>query len=72
MTKHIGIVACSAEGAALCYRTICAEAAALLGDHRHPEISMHTFSLGDYMPAIRTGNWFSSTMVISFGCWARS
>ena len=24
MTKHIGIVVCSAEGAALCYRTICA------------------------------------------------
>ena len=29
--KHIGIVAVSAEGAALCYRTICAEGAALLG-----------------------------------------
>jgi aspartate/glutamate racemase len=28
---HIGIVACSAEGAALCYRTICAEGAAVLG-----------------------------------------
>jgi aspartate racemase len=26
MSKHIGIVACSAEGAALCYRTICSEA----------------------------------------------
>ena len=26
MAKHIGIVACSAEGAALCYRTLCAEA----------------------------------------------
>jgi|AntAceMinimDraft_16_1070373.scaffolds.fasta_scaffold50278_2 hypothetical protein len=28
MTKHIGIVACSAEGAALCYRTLCKEAPA--------------------------------------------
>ncbi len=28
MPQHIGIVACSAEGAALCYRTICAEGAA--------------------------------------------
>ena len=27
MTQHIGIVACSAEGAALCYRTICVEGA---------------------------------------------
>jgi aspartate racemase len=30
MAKHIGIVACSAEGAALCYRTICDEAPALM------------------------------------------
>lgn len=27
MTQHIGIVGCSAEGAALCYRTICEEGA---------------------------------------------
>ena len=25
MAAHIGIVACSAEGAALCYRTLCME-----------------------------------------------
>jgi len=37
MTKHIGIVAVSAEGAALCYRTICNEDAALLGSHAHPK-----------------------------------
>src|SRR5262249_14234311 len=30
MTDHIGIVACSAEGAALCYRTICVEGAEFL------------------------------------------
>jgi aspartate racemase len=59
MTKpqHIGIVACSAEGAALCYRTICAEASALLGRHMHPEISMHTHCLGDYMEAIERDDW---------------
>ena len=33
MTKHIGIVGCSAEGAALCYRTICLEAEPLMGKH---------------------------------------
>ncbi|HEV7715116.1 MAG TPA: hypothetical protein VGO53_05955 [Steroidobacteraceae bacterium] len=27
MSRHIGIVACTAEGAALCYRTICVEQA---------------------------------------------
>ena len=57
MTKHIGIVACSAEGAALCYRTICKEAPALMGEHRHPEISMHTHPLSEYMVPIRAGNW---------------
>lgn len=57
MAKHIGIVACSAEGAALCYRTICAEAVALMGEHMHPEVSMHTHPLADYVPHIRSGNW---------------
>lgn len=47
--RHIGIVACSAEGAALCYRTICAEGAALLGPHAHPEVSMHTHPLSAYV-----------------------
>lgn len=46
---HIGIVACSAEGAALCYRTICAEGAAILGPHAHPEVSLHSASLADYV-----------------------
>ena len=45
---HIGIVACSAEGAALCYRTLCAEGAALLGPHAHPEVSLHGHSLAKY------------------------
>ena len=57
MAKHIGIVACSAEGAALCYRTLCAEAPALMGVHMHPEVSMHTHPLARYMTPIRTGNW---------------
>lgn len=57
MSKHIGIVACSAEGAALCYRTICSEAPAILGEHRHPEITMHTYPLSDYMDAIYENNW---------------
>lgn len=48
MPRHIGIVGCSAEGAALCYRTICTEGAALLGPYAHPEVSMHTPSLADY------------------------
>jgi aspartate racemase len=56
MPDHIGIVGCSAEGAALCYRTICAEGAALLGPHAHPEISMHTPSLADYVARLDRGD----------------
>src|SRR5947209_19267192 len=52
MSKHIGIVGCSAEGAALCYRTICLEAEPLMGRHAHPEITMHTIPLAEYMQPI--------------------
>lgn len=55
--KHIGIVAVSAEGAALCYRTICGEGATLLGRHAHPQITMHTFPLSEYMREIEEGRW---------------
>jgi len=57
MAKHIGIVACSAEGAALCYRTICAEAPQRMGKHAHPEITMHTYPLSEYMRYIDAGDW---------------
>ena len=57
MPHHIGIVACSAEGAALCYRTICAEGAKLLGPHAHPEVSVHTHSLAEYVKRIDRGDW---------------
>jgi aspartate racemase len=56
-SQHIGIVACSAEGAALCYRTVCVEGAELLGAHDHPEVSMHTHSLAQYMEPIYRGDW---------------
>ncbi|MGO4809597.1 aspartate/glutamate racemase family protein [Cupriavidus sp. 2MCAB6] len=57
MPGHIGIVACSAEGAALCYRTICMEGSRLLGAHAHPEISMHTPSLAEYVRCLDRGDW---------------
>jgi aspartate racemase len=57
MPKHIGIVGCSAEGAALCYKTICVEGAKALGPYAHPEVSMHTPSLADYMQCIYANDW---------------
>jgi aspartate racemase len=58
--KHVGIVAISAEGAALCYRTICVEGAATFGPHNHPEVTMHTIPLAQYMERIYAGDWAGS------------
>lgn len=57
MTQHIGIVAGSAEGAALCYRTICLEAPAIMGEHNHPEITMNSVPMAEHMRHIRAGDW---------------
>jgi aspartate racemase len=57
MHGHIGIVACSAEGAALCYRTICIEGAQLLGAHSHPEVSMHSHSFAEYVKCLDRNDW---------------
>ena len=57
MARHIGIVACSAEGAALCYRTICLEAAARMGEHAHPEITLNNISMAEQMDALRAAGW---------------
>lgn len=57
MAKHIGIVAGSAEGAALCYRTICLEAQALLGEHNHPEVTMNSIPMARHMPPIIADDW---------------
>jgi aspartate racemase len=58
VAKHIGIVACSAEGAALCYTTVCTEAPELMGKkHAHPEVSMHTHPFSDYVRLMEAGRW---------------
>jgi len=57
MTQHIGIVAGSAEGAALCYRTICLEAPAVMGEHNHPEITMNSVPLAAHMRHVRANDW---------------
>lgn len=57
MTQHIGIVAGSAEGAALCYRTICLEAPAVMGEHNHPEVTMNSVPLAEHMRHVRANDW---------------
>jgi aspartate racemase len=57
MPLHIGIVACSSPGAALCYQTICTEAAPLLGPYAHPDISMHSPSFAKYNELMDRNDW---------------
>jgi len=66
--KHLGIVGTSLEGAALCYITICKEAAERLGNFRHPEVTLHTASLEDYMKHFADDNnvdWVSAGAVLA-------
>ncbi len=57
MSKHVGIVGVSAEGAALCYRTLCVEGATLFGRHNHPEVTLHTIPLSEHMRPMEAGDW---------------
>ncbi len=57
MAQHIGIVACSIPGAALCYETIGIEGARLMGEWNHPQISLHNIPMSDYMRFFERGDW---------------
>jgi len=54
--RHFGVLAHSAEGAALCFLSFCREGFERLGPHRHPDISMHCTELGQSMPAWETND----------------
>ena len=58
MTQRIGIVACSAEGAALCYRTICTEGPRFLGQpDAHPTVILHSQSFAAYVDCLEREDW---------------
>jgi aspartate racemase len=54
--KHIGILAHSAEGATLCYRTTWLEGVARLGPHRHPPITLTGVAMHHAMDAWERGD----------------
>lgn len=53
---HIGILAHSADGAALCFLEMVREGARLLGPHCHPEITMPILSMGPTLDAYERGD----------------
>ena len=57
MTKQIGIVGVSPEGASLCYQQLFRHAAVLLEPHMHPVVSVHNIPLAQYVDAVRRDDW---------------
>jgi aspartate racemase len=55
--KHVGIVACSAEGAALCYQAFCREALPLVGKNDHPRVTLDSIPLARWLPAFDAGDY---------------
>lgn len=63
---HIGIVVGTAEGAALCYRTLCLEAESVMGRrYAHPEVTLRSFSLHRYLDAIDQDDWTEVAALMS-------
>jgi len=64
--RHIGIVGCTEESAALCYHVICTEGARLMGPNMHPEVTVHTYPQGAYDRLIAAGDWAGvATLMLS-------
>ena len=57
MSKHIGIVAVSSEGAALFYRQVFRHASRMSRDRRPPLVSLHNRPLTEYIEAVRADDW---------------
>jgi amino-acid racemase len=63
--KHLGILAHSAEGAALCFRAFCQEGFGELGPHDHPDVTMDCIALARSMAAWDDGEYTSIRAILS-------
>ncbi len=54
--KHLGILAHSSEGAALCFRAFCLEGFRELGGYDHPDVTLDCIPLARCMPAWEAGD----------------
>ena len=57
--KHLGILAHSMEGAALCLRSFCLEGSDRMGAYQHPDVTLDCIALARSMPAWDEGNYLS-------------
>ncbi|MDH2427464.1 amino acid racemase [Sphaerisporangium sp. TRM90804] len=54
--RHLGVLAHSAEGAALCFLAFCQEGFAELGAHEHPDVTLDCIALARSMPSWDAGD----------------
>jgi aspartate racemase len=55
--RHLGIVAHSVEGAALCLRTFCHLGSTRIGRYQHPDVTLDCIAFGPSMPAWDAGDF---------------
>lgn len=65
--KTIGIVAHSAEGAALCFITVCREGSTLLGPHMYPKVVMSAVPMALSLPAWEANDYAAVGRFIAEG-----
>lgn len=72
--KHLGILAHSTEGAALCFLSFCQEGFRRLGRHEHPDVTLDYIAFGYSMRAWDEGDYSSirATLSVSAGRLARA
>lgn len=72
--RHLGILAHSTEGAALCFLAFCQEGVRRLGDHVYPDVTLDYIALGHSMPAWDAGDHDSirATLAVSVDRLARA
>ena len=72
--KHVGILAHSTEGAALCFLAFCQEGFRRLGRHEHPDVTLDYIAFGYSMPAWDAGDYarIRSTLSVSLDRLARA
>ncbi|MBO0792794.1 MAG: amino acid racemase [Ktedonobacteraceae bacterium] len=63
--KHVGILAHSMEGAALCFRAFCQEGFRQLGPHEHPDVTLDCIALARSMPAWEAADYASIRMIMA-------
>jgi len=68
MPRHIGVIAVSPEGSALCYRSLAQRATALPESEEKPLITLHNIPFSRYLRAIERHDWEQVARLLQWSC----